>query len=72
MGPLEAHHANGRLTILLPARQTASWAASSDEGMYSTAGTIRIAVEKDYRCIHKPDSPDNAGAFPNPLEFKTN
>ena len=66
-GPLlEARHQGGRITILVPPRDAAHWAASEDEGLYST-GVLRIALEKDYRCIHKPDSPDNAGTFPNPL-----
>lgn len=65
-GPLEAHHASGRITIMVPREGTANWAASMDEGMYAT-GRLRLAIEKDYRCIHKPDSPDNAGTFPNPL-----
>ncbi len=67
-GPLEAHHAAGRISILVPGVETVRWAASQEEGMYGTSGLLRIAVEKDYNCIHKPDSPDNAGTFPNPLE----
>lgn len=66
-GPLDAHHSTGRITVLLPAGATAAWAASTDVGMYATTGALRIAVEKDYNCIHKPDSPDNAGTYPNPL-----
>ena len=66
-GPLEAHHAVGRITVRLPKEATAVWAASETEGMYATAGSLRVAIEKDYNCIHKPDSPDNAGTFPNPL-----
>ena len=67
-GPLEARHAAGRISILVPLAETIRWAASRDEGMYGSSGeTLRIAVEKDYNCIHKPDSPDNAGTFPNPL-----
>src|SRR5882757_5765087 len=55
-GSIEAHHSSGRLTVLLPAQQTATWAASEDEGMYANAGSVRVAIEKDYRCIHKPNS----------------
>ena len=65
-GPLSVHHAGGRLTVLVPRIRTAEWAASSDEGMYGEQVLLRIAVEKDYRCIHQPESPANAGTFPNP------
>ena len=66
-GPLEARYGAGRITVLLPGSATTAWASSQEEGMYATAGSLRIAVEKDYNCLHKPDSPDNAGTFPNPL-----
>ena len=66
IGPLEARHSSGRITILVPKHDVANWASSTGEGMYAN-GVLRIAIEKDYRCIHKPDSPDNAGTFPNPL-----
>ena len=66
-GPLDVHHAAGRITVLMPKHSTLAWAASDDVGLYSVSGGLRIAVEKDYTCIHKPDSPDNAGTYPNPL-----
>src|SRR5580698_5707115 len=64
----EAHQAGGRLTILVPETRTVGWASSSEEGMYAEQPSghdglvLRIAVEKDYRCIHKPGSPESAGA----------
>jgi len=66
----EARHATGRITVMVPLDQVKAWAASPEVGMYTeqpTAGLVlRVAVEKDYRCIHQPDAPDNAGTFPNP------
>ena|SRR5450432_1317639 len=66
---VEAHYAAGRITIRVPSEGVAPWASSAEEGMYSRGFGFRVAVEKDYRCIHKPDAPDNAGTFPNPLEL---
>lgn len=66
-GVIDAHHAAGRITIQVPRERVAEWACSAEEGMYGSSGVLRIAMEKDYRCIHKPDSPDNVGTFPNPL-----
>lgn len=71
-GPLEARHAASRISVLVPQAETARWAVSEEVGMYATSlsgsgGPVRIIVEKDYNCIHKPDSPDNAGTFPNPI-----
>ena len=74
-GDFEAHHAAGRLTVMVPAERTKTWAESNEEGIYGeqplAGGTriLRILVEKDYRCIHQPDSPANAGTFPNPASI---
>lgn len=69
---IEVRHAGGRLSILVPLAQTKAWAASTEEGMYAdqhagAGATVRVLIEKDYRCVHRPDAPDNAGTFPNPL-----
>ena len=66
-GGFEARHAAGRISVSVPYTEIVKWASSDEEGVYGTADTLGIAVEKDYRCIHKPDSPDNAGTYPNPI-----
>ena len=67
-GPLEVRHSAGRIMVSMPStEETRRWASSEEEGLYGSVGPLRIAIEKDYNCIHKPDSPDNAGTFPNPL-----
>ena len=66
-GPLQVRHSAGRIMVSTPAAETARWASSEEEGLYGSVGALRIAIEKDYNCIHKPASPDNAGTFPNPL-----
>jgi hypothetical protein len=66
----EAHYAVGQVTIMVPRHLVTEWAESADEGLYQdqplNAGSLRIAIEKDYACLHKPAGPDNAGAYPNP------
>jgi hypothetical protein len=68
----EVHHASGRVSILIPQTRTTEWASSDEVGMYAEqvpangGRAMQIAIEKDYRCIHKPDAPDNAGTYPNP------
>jgi hypothetical protein len=66
----ESHHAVGRVTVRAPLHLIQSWAKSGDEGLYQNqpvaGGSLRIAIEKDYACLHKADSPENAGTFANP------
>jgi len=61
-----AEYAAGCMTVMIPAAQAADWAASELVGVYNeAAGTLTIAVEKDFACIDR-DDPEDADAFPNP------
>ena len=60
---------NGAIEVSAPVAQTRAWASSNDEGMYADqtlagGGLLKIAIEKDYACLHKPE--ENADTFPNP------
>ena len=66
----EAHYAVGHVTVLVPRHLAQSWAQSDEEGLYQNqpvgGGTLRIAIEKDYACLHSENKLENAGTFPNP------
>jgi len=71
-----AEYEAGCMTVTIPAKQAAQWAASELVGVYNEMagevtgeaaanGTLTIAVEKDFACIDR-DDPEDADAFPNP------
>ena len=66
----EAHYAVGHITVMVPQHLVKAWAATDEEGLYQDqsvpGGSLQISVEKDFACLHKPESPENAGTFPNP------
>lgn len=60
------------LEIHAPAGQLTAWAKSNDEGIYYEQPVpghppLKIAFEKDYACLHKPD--ENLDTFPNPTRL---
>ncbi len=57
------------LAITLPAGETKHWAESAAVAISGASGPLRISVEKDFQCLHGPES-ENADAFPNPAAAK--
>jgi hypothetical protein len=62
---LTARFENGRLLIGVSAARSAEWSLNELEGLYAMSGPCKVAIEKDYACLHK-DGDDNRGTFPNP------
>ena len=58
-----------RLRVALPDAAARRWITSDDTGIEveqpnGSAEPLRIAVEKDFACLHRPS--DSADVFPNP------
>lgn len=64
-GGIWARFENGLLQVAMPAEQARSWAQSDDVGVY-TDSPLRIAIEKDFRCLSAPESENAPDAYPNP------
>jgi hypothetical protein len=56
------------VSVRLPDHEIRTWAGSDTVGIYGQAGALEISVEKDFHCLHRADAPEEADAFPNPLE----
>lgn len=62
--------ASGTLLVSLPTTATNAWAGSSDVGLYAeTPWGLRIAIEKDFRCLEVRPDEDESGAFDRPEGF---
>jgi hypothetical protein len=59
--------ADGTITISVPAGAVDEWAASDEVGIAARHGALRIAIEKDFRCLTRRDE-DEADAYPHPVE----
>ncbi len=61
-----ALYQHGSLRVQIPPAEADNWANTDRVGISGGEG-IRIAVEKDFKCMHG-DSEEDADAYPNPLE----
>ena len=59
---------NGIITVHVPAGAVEGWAASDEVGLYAQDGPLRIAIEKDFRCLTRPREEDGPDAYPHPAE----
>ena len=62
---MESQFRDSAISVLLPATDVRRWADTDLEGLYSRSGTLEIAVEKDFRCLHRTASPEEGDNFPN-------
>jgi len=55
------------ITVLIPASQIAAWAGGNEVGIYfATEWNLKVAVEKDFRCLEGEREEDEADNFDNP------
>ena len=55
----------GGVTIRVSAAQAREWSVNDIEGLYGMSGPCKVAIEKDYACLHQSGD-RNEGTFPNP------
>jgi hypothetical protein len=61
-----ALYENDQIRVRAPLEEIAGWSASDREGLEFDDGRLKIAIEKDYECLHKP-SAEGVDVFPNPM-----
>ena len=61
---------SGRIRVIVPSAVARQWVDSDQTGVEGQNDALRIAVEKDYQCLHR-DSAEDADAFPNPLATRS-
>ena len=67
-GEIRAELTDGAITVEVPAGIVDGWAASDDVGINARDGKMRIAIEKDFRCLTRPREEDAQDAYPHPAE----
>ncbi|MEQ9375020.1 MAG: hypothetical protein RIG68_07585 [Imperialibacter sp.] len=70
-GEFKAVFSGAIIKIEVPLGLAKSWSESDEEGIYqtlnaNTAFEIKLAVEKDFQCLHKRPEEDETDLFPNP------
>lgn len=68
---VHAAFAEGSVSVTLPSRMAAEWAASEQVGIEAgqpadEGETLRILVEKDFACLAERPGEDDSDAYPHP------
>ncbi len=68
----EARFEQGTIAVFVPNEKGKTWAASDDVGIYAEIPSgdagLKIAIEKDFQCLHKRPDEDESDMFVNPLK----
>jgi hypothetical protein len=62
--PLGADYSGGAITVTAPTGTVRAWANGDEVGIYAQDGDLKIAVEKDFRCLTRTE--EEPDAYPNP------
>lgn len=65
---LSASFSNGKIEILISDQTSQNWANSDEVGIYGAVGNIKIAIEKDFKCLTPRQGDDDTDTFPHPKE----
>jgi hypothetical protein len=60
---------SGSVQVLVPPERIREWAASDEVGIYAQCGLMEVTIEKDFRCLTRPEEQWDNDVFPNPEEF---
>jgi len=66
--PLHAVFCKDSITVRIPAEPVSVWAAADEVGLYAQQGALKIAVEKDFRCLTRRPDEQEPDAYPHPAE----
>ena len=67
-GGVRAELADGTITVDVPAATAGTWAESDEVGISARDGVLRIAIEKDFRCLTRPEERHDPDVYPHPGE----
>jgi hypothetical protein len=68
-GPVRAEFRAGTVEVTIPCDSVRAWAVSDDVAIEGQSGAMQILVEKDFRCLSRPES-EQPDAYPNPAEAR--
>lgn len=64
--PVHADFSGGAITVLIPTETVRAWVAGDEVGLYAQDGALRIAIEKDFRCLTRAE--EEPDAYPHPSQ----
>ena len=70
LNEFQAEFKQGTIAVYIPHVAGKSWAEGEDVGIYAEIpagrGALKVAIEKDFQCLHKRPDEDESDMFANP------
>lgn len=63
---IQASFQSGAVRVMVPAAEVRQWESSGQTGIYGSAGGLDVAIEKDFRCLTRPEERSDPDVFPHP------
>ncbi|MCC6365279.1 MAG: hypothetical protein IT165_17325 [Bryobacterales bacterium] len=63
---IHASFESGVAAVTVAGDRIRRWASSDETGIYSLAGALDIAIEKDFRCLTRPEERLDPDVYPHP------
>lgn len=63
---LQASFESGVVVVTVAGSRIHRWAPSAEVGIYGSAGALEITVEKDFRCLTRPEERSDPDVYPHP------
>lgn len=69
---LKVQYHEGAITVVIPVESAIRWGGSEEVGLYGEErlgeqDSLRVMVEKDFKCLDKRKEEDETDAYPHPL-----
>ncbi len=65
---ISANFSDGKMQIILPKSVAENWANSDEVGISGEADSLKIIVEKDFKCLTPRAGDEDTDTFPHPKE----
>lgn len=69
---VELAYGGGHLTVRIPRALARAWSEGDDVGLEARVAvgdeSVKVLVEKDFRCLHKRPGEDESDQYPHPAE----
>ena len=63
---LRASFESGTVRVMVSSDWIQQWASSGEVGIYGESGSMQIAIEKDFRCLTRPEERFDPDVYPHP------
>jgi hypothetical protein len=63
---LGATFESGTALVMIPVERLRHWATTDEVGIYGASGALQIAIEKDFRCLTRPEERFDPDVYPHP------